>query len=120
MYKCSNCNAEFEKPDIIDDNGEKWNVCPSCRGADFDEVRQRSECDKFLVIKKAEVLDYVVTAIAFINKENCAAAKETLIELIAEMVGENPFEYKSALNTVTEAEDKLIAELQGMLEVVKV
>lgn len=45
MYKCNNCQMRFEHYDTItEDSGEKWYVCPTCRGADFDEVKLCELC----------------------------------------------------------------------------
>lgn len=42
MYKCNDCSREFEEYDTFRENsGEKWYVCPYCRGTDFDEIQQR-------------------------------------------------------------------------------
>lgn len=107
MYRCNNCSADFEEPDVIrEDTGEKWSVCPYCRGTDFGELRPRKEDDAFLKIKKSEVIDFAVAAIAFINAGETDTAKETLIELVGEMV-ESHFEYKQSLALVS---DKKVAE----------
>lgn len=120
MFRCNNCNADFEQYDVIrEDSGEKWYVCPCCRGIDFDEVKVRSEDDKYLFIKKDDVIDFVVSAIAFINKGDIDAAKETLVELILDMV-DSDFDYKSALETVMDNPEDLVAQIQNLLEVVKV
>lgn len=40
MYKCNNCEHEFQHYDTIKENtGEKHYVCPRCRGTDFDEAK---------------------------------------------------------------------------------
>ncbi len=56
MYKCKNCNTEFEHYDTIDDNGEKWDVCPVCRGADFDEAAKCEYCGKYFMESRMDVL----------------------------------------------------------------
>lgn len=121
MYRCNNCNATFEQYDTIkESSGEKQYVCPYCKETDFDEVQQRGSDDKFLMITKATVIDYVVSAIACINKNDVGTAKEDLVELICEMVDDSFFEYKSRLDSVTDDADKLIADLQELVEVVRV
>ncbi len=119
MYRCNNCSADFEEPDVIrEDTGEKWSVCPYCRGTDFGEIRKRKNTDNFLMIKKAEVIDFVVAAIAFINSGKTMTAKETLIELIGEMV-ESHFEYKQSLALVSDKKsaEELRDNIITMLEV---
>ncbi len=49
MFKCENCKAEFEKPDIIVDDGGKWEVCPRCRGTDFYEAKLCELCGDWYV-----------------------------------------------------------------------
>lgn len=123
MYRCNNCRRDFEQYDTIKEaSGERWYVCPYCRGTDFDEIQQREPEDKFKLIKKEAVIDYVVTAVAYLNKGEIDTAKEVLTELIEETVGDSPFEYQLGFDTVSDEEtaDKLIAQLQAMLEVVRV
>ncbi len=122
MYKCNNCNDVFsqydKKKDIL--SGEILCFCPHCYSMNFDEIQQRNADDEFLVIEKSAVIDFVVTAIAFLNQQDIETAKETLTELIGEMV-DSPFEYKDELAAVSvSAKDKLIGELQIMVEVKKV
>lgn len=119
MYKCKNCNAEFEQYDTIREvGGEKWNVCPYCRAAEFTELKRRPEDDKFKLIGKDTVIDSVVNAIAFVNQEKLEIVKEILVELIAEMLGDNPFDYKESLeNVYDEGETRqLIGQLQTAVE----
>lgn len=49
MLKCNNCKADFEKPDIIDDNGEKWEVCPHCRGTEIYEAKPCEICGDWYI-----------------------------------------------------------------------
>ena len=49
MFKCNNCGAEFEEFDVINDNGEKWNVCPCCRGTEFDEAKKCEYCGNWFL-----------------------------------------------------------------------
>jgi NAD-dependent SIR2 family protein deacetylase len=119
MYRCNNCFADFEESEVIrEDAGEKWSVCPYCRGTDFGEIRPRKEDDAFLKIKKSEVIDFVVSAIAFINAGETDSAKETLVELIGEMM-ESYFEYKQSLALVSDkkAAEELRDNIITMLEV---
>ena len=118
MYKCGNCNAEFEQYDIINDNYEKWHVCPYCRGAEFTELKRRADGDKFKLIGKDTVIDSVVNAIAFVNQEKLDTAKEILIELITEMLPPSPFDFKEGLDNVFEECEtrQLIGQLQTAVE----
>lgn len=120
MYKCNNCNRQFEQYDTIkEDSGEKWYVCPYCRGADFDEIRSRN--DDFFYVEKAVVIDGAVSALAALNEQDADGAKEILTELVNDLLGENPFKYKDSLESVTEAnKDKLVLSLCEALEVVMV
>lgn len=120
MYKCNNCNRQFEQYDTIKEkSGEKWYVCPYCRGADFDEIRSRN--DDFFYVEKAVVIDGAVSALAALNEQDTDGAKEILTELVSELLGESPFEYKDSLNTIVEnRKDKLILTLCEALEVVRV
>ena len=123
MFKCNNCNLEFEHYDTIrEPSGEKWYVCPMCRGADFDEIQQRAKDDKFLFIKKVDVADFVTIAVSFLNTGDIDTAKEALYELISQMVSDEDFDYKSRLDSLASKDqaDKLTADIQEMLEVVKV
>lgn len=120
MYICNNCNREFENYDVVkESHGEKFYVCPFCRDTDFDEVRMRSKDDKYLFIKKDDVIDFVVSALSFINKGDIPSAKETLETLIDEMI-DSDFEYKSSLSDVGDNLHDVIAQLQSLLEVVRV
>ena len=119
MFRCNSCFADFEEPEVLrEDAGEKWSVCPYCRGTDFGGIRPRKEDDAFLKIKKSEVIDFVVSAIAFINAGETDSAKETLVELIGEMV-ESYFEYKQSLALVSDkkAAEELTSNIIDMLEV---
>lgn len=50
MYKCNDCKSTFENcHTVIDDNSEKWYVCPNCRSTDFDEAKRCEECGDFFV-----------------------------------------------------------------------
>ena len=119
MYRCKNCNELFSEPDYMrEGSGEMWSVCPYCGRNGMDELRERKAGDKFLSVEKAEVIDYVVSAIALINSLKVYEAKETLIELIRDMT-DSPFEYKGSLDTVSddEAAKELIAQIQTAVEV---
>lgn len=120
MYRCNNCKASFEHYDtVIEDTGERWYVCPYCKEPGFNEKRVKN--DRFLVIDKALVIDYAVSAIAFLNTKDIEAAKETLIELIGEMA-DSMFEYKSSLEKISSEEEKneLISEIQTAVEFKKI
>lgn len=56
MYKCNNCQREFEQYDTIDDSGEKWYVCPYCRGTDFDEEKKCEHCEEQYIESKFDGL----------------------------------------------------------------
>lgn len=119
MYKCNNCQREFEQYDTIDDLGEKWYVCPYCRGTDFDEKRAKD--DGFFFVEKSEVIESAVSALAAINSNYTDTAKEILTELVCDLVGESLFKYRESLGSVTEnSRDKLTTELCTLLEVEKV
>lgn len=120
MFKCNNCKATFEHYDTItEQSGEKWYVCPFCRGTDFDEVKKPSA--DFYYTEKATVINYVVSAISAINESDIKGAKEILIEFVSDLIGDNPFEYSDSLNYVDDStKDDLISSLCEILEVVKV
>ena len=120
MYKCNNCHHQFEQYDTItEDSGEKWYVCPYCRGADFDEIRSRN--DDFFYTEKARVIDYAISAISAINESDISGAKEILVEFVGELIGDSPFEYADSLDNVTDSnKDTLVLTLCELLEVVRV
>ena len=50
MYKCTDCGANFDKPNVIkEDFGERWNVCPECGAVEFTEALQCKGCAEFFI-----------------------------------------------------------------------
>lgn len=66
MYKCNNCNATFERFDVVDDNGEKWHVCPYCKKTEFDEAKEICELcgDYYLESRHTGVCESCINIIA--------------------------------------------------------
>lgn len=121
MYKCNSCRREFDHYKTLKEpTGEKIYVCPFCKDTDFDEIQVREDNDNYLIINKSDVIDFVVAAIGYINREEPEIAKDSLIELIKEMVDDTFFDYKDKLNTVSDIDsvNSLINELKEILQVV--
>ncbi len=48
MYKCLNCGTEFEEAFVItEESGERWSVCPTCRGAEISEAKKCEHCGEY-------------------------------------------------------------------------
>lgn len=103
-------------------HGEKIYVCPFCNDTDFDEIQLVNENDERLIITKSEVIDFIIPAIIFINGGQPNIAKETLMDLLRDMIGENFLDYKKAIDNLTDVikMNNLVSEIQESLRTVTV
>ena len=128
MYRCNDCVRVFDEPNCSHSmlahgneyvSGPTEYSCPYCLSGDFEEIRQRDDDDPYLLIEKGKVIDYAVSALAFLNSGRAEEAKECIRELIGEAVSDTAFNYDDSLNNMlTQDEaDELTAQLQEILEV---
>ena len=88
MYKCNNCKATFEQYETItESNGEKWYVCPHCRGTDFDEAKKCEYCGNYFVESRDDVtcencLDEVKTRFSNMLNNNFTEHEKKLLNII--------------------------------------
>ena len=117
MFKCLSCGAVFSDCGVIyEQSGERWHICPFCRDRNFFELRSAS--DAFLLTEKALIIEYTVSALAYLNKGDTLFTKQILTELIAELLAQTPFEYEQSLSSVIpNNKDRLISQLCTALEV---
>lgn len=128
MYRCNSCGRIFDEPDCSHSmvaygneyvSGPAERSCRFCQSGDFEEIRQRDDDDPYLFIEKGKVIDYAVSALAFLNSGKAEEAKECVRELIGEAVSDTAFNYDDSLdNMLTQDEaEELTAQLQEILEV---
>ena len=74
MYRCDDCNADFETPKLIKDSESgDFHVCPHCGKSDYYEIIECPECGK---------TEYVADMPLY-----CGMCRECFIEKYSDTIG---------------------------------